>query len=75
MPFGLEYSPSTFQRAIEIFLSLILYQSNLHWLDYIIIVSPNITSRLKHLRQIFQMLSYDDLSINMRKSFFLNESV
>ena len=54
MPFGLRNAPATFQRALDIILSGVRWQTCLIYLDEVIIFSMDIT---RHLGQVDEILS------------------
>lgn len=52
MPFGLTKTPPTFQRALDIILSGVKWQSGLIYLDDVIVYSMSEEEHLHHLDQV-----------------------
>ena len=56
MPFGLCNAPATFQRLMQQCLSGQITDSLLVYLDDIIVYSPDFTTHLRHLEEVFERL-------------------
>lgn len=70
MAFGLTNAPATWQRLIDSILGADLQPSVLVYLDDIIVVSKDFQSHLDTLKEVFQRLRDDGLTINFEKSHF-----
>ena len=65
MPFGLCNAPATFQRLMQQCLGGQLTESLLVYLDDIIIYSPDFSSHMQHLDQVFQRLWRHGLKLRL----------
>ncbi|XP_076740530.1 uncharacterized protein LOC143418699 [Maylandia zebra] len=75
MPFGLCNAPATFQRLMQHCLSGQIAESLLVYLDDIIIYSPDFSSHLQHLDEVFQRLWRHGLKLQPNKCKFLQQEV
>ncbi|XP_074532106.1 uncharacterized protein LOC141795198 [Halichoeres trimaculatus] len=75
MPFGLCNAPATFQRLMQQCLSGQLAESLLVYLDDIIIYSPDFSSHLQHLDELFQKLWRHGLKLRLDKCKLLQHEV
>jgi len=75
MPFGLCNAPATFQRLMQRCLSGQLVESLLVYLDDIIIYSPDFSSHLQHLDEVFQRLWQHGLKLQLDKCKLLQREV
>ena len=64
IPFGLVNAPATFQRAMDIILSKVRWESVLVYLDYVIIFSRSFEEHVKHLDLVLQKLGEAGASLN-----------
>ena len=70
MGFGLTNAPATFQRLMDNVLAPVLGKFVIVFLDDICIFSGNADEHLDHLRQVFFILSQNDLRLRIRKCIF-----
>ncbi|XP_049897830.1 uncharacterized protein LOC126388653 [Epinephelus moara] len=75
MPFGLCNAPATFQRLMQQCLSGQLAESLLVYLDDIIIYSPDFSSHLQHLDEVFKKLWQHGLKLRLDKCKLLQHEV
>lgn len=74
-PFGLCNAPATFQRLMQQCLSGQLSESLLVYLDNIIIYSPDFSSHLQHLDEVFTRLWRHGLKLCLDKCRLLQKEV
>lgn len=70
MSFGLTNAPATFQRLMDNILAPVLGKFVIVFLDDICIYSRNADEHLDHLRQVFFLLSKNDLRLRIKKCIF-----
>ena len=70
MSFGLTNAPATFQRLMDYVLAPVLGKFVIVFLDDICIFSGNADEHLDHLRQVFFILSKNDLRLRIKKCVF-----
>ena len=70
MSFGLTNAPATFQRLMDHVLAPVLGKFVIVFLDDICIFSGNADEHLDHLRQVFFILSKNDLRLRIKKCVF-----
>ena len=70
MPFGLCNAPATMQRALDVLLAKIKWETCLIYLDDIITHGPTFPLMLRNLEEIFQLLESADLKLKPSKCFF-----
>ena len=75
LPFGLRNAPATFQRAIDVILSGIKWNTCLVYLDDVIIFSPDRVSHLRHVDEALTLLRNAGLSLKLGKCRFFSETV
>ena len=75
MPFGLKNAPATFQRALDIILSGVRWQSCLIYLDDVIVFSKDAESHLEHLDEILTLLRKAGVTLKLRKCSFFQDRV
>ena len=75
MPFGLRNAPATFQRALDIILSGVRWQTCLIYLDDVIIFSKDITSHLAHVDEILTLLGQAGITLKLKKCEFFQPRV
>ncbi|XP_029920671.1 uncharacterized protein LOC115368614 [Myripristis murdjan] len=75
MPFGLCNAPATFQRLMQQCLNGQLSESVLVYLDDIIIYSPDFSSHLQHLDEVFHRLWRHGLKLRLDKCKLLQPEV
>ena len=75
MPFGLTNAPATFQREMNRILLPLIGKCLFVYLDDIVIYSRTLDEHLKHLKLAFEIFSKYNLSLNLQKCKFFQESV
>ncbi|CAH9130821.1 unnamed protein product [Cuscuta epithymum] len=70
MPFGLCNAPSTFQALMNSIFRPLLRKSVLVFFDDILIYSPDWETHLRHVREVFQILQHNQLSVKFKKCAF-----
>ena len=75
MPFGLINAPATFQRAMDIILSEVRWESVIVYLDDVIVFSRTFEEHLKHLGVVLGKLSEAGATLKFSKCHFFRRSV
>jgi Reverse transcriptase (RNA-dependent DNA polymerase) len=75
MPFGLINAPATFQRAMDVLLSRVLWQTAIVYLDDIIVFSRTPEKHLRDLDVVLTLLEEAGVSLNLRKCAFFRSRV
>ncbi|GFW84514.1 retrovirus-related Pol polyprotein from transposon gypsy [Trichonephila clavipes] len=75
MPFGLSLRAPNFQKAFDMILKLVLGRFVSVYTDGVIISSPSLTHRVKHLREVFKLLQEAGLTLNKSKCHFSCEEL
>ncbi|XP_060758004.1 uncharacterized protein LOC132868818 [Neoarius graeffei] len=75
MPFGLCNAPSTFQRAMELVLRGLQWETLLIYLDDVIVLGRNVGESLNRLAQVFERLHEYGLKLKPSKCHLLQEEV
>ena len=75
LPFGLNISPNSFQRMINIALAGLTPESAFVYIDDIVVVGCSIDHHLNNLEQIFQRLRHYNLKLNPQKCKFFRTEV
>jgi len=70
IPLGIINASVTFQREMEITFHVMIGQSIIDYLDYLIIFSKKRSDHVHHLKQIFMWCWKYGISLNPRKSIF-----
>ena len=74
MPFGLRNAPATFQRALDIILSGVRWQSCLIYLDDVIIFSKDMETHVKDVTKVLDLLREAGVTLKLKKcSWFTNK--
>lgn len=74
LPFGLNISPNSFQRMMQIALSGLPPECAFLYIDDIIVVGCSINHHLSNLEKVFEKLRFYNLKLNPSKcNFFKNE--
>lgn len=73
MPFGLSTAPAIFQSTMEQVLNPVLGRHTHVYLDDIIIASDSFENHLKHLKEVFTLLTSAGFKLNWAKCRFLQE--
>ena len=75
MPFGLLNAPATFQRAMDIILSEVRWESVIVYLDDVIIFSRTFEDHVKHLEVVLNKLHEAGATLKFSKCHFFRRSV
>uniref|UniRef100_A0A8C7YMG5 Gypsy retrotransposon integrase-like protein 1 n=1 Tax=Oryzias sinensis TaxID=183150 RepID=A0A8C7YMG5_9TELE len=67
MPFGLCNAPATFQRLMQRCLGNLVNDSLLIYLDDVVVFSPDFSSHVKHLEEVFERLDQHGLKLQPKK--------
>ena len=70
IPFGLSGAPASFDRAMQIIMSDLNYDSCLCYFDDIIIPSKSIQEQCKRLEKVLECLSHHNLKVKASKCCF-----
>jgi Reverse transcriptase (RNA-dependent DNA polymerase) len=73
-PFGLRNAPGTFQRAIDIILSVIKWKTCLAYLNNVILFSSSRDMHLKHVNEALLLLRTAGLSLKQIKCHLFKEA-
>ena len=74
LPFGLKNAPATFQRAIDIILSSVRWQTCLIYLD-VIVFSRDEAEHLHHGDQVLSLLREPGVTLKLTKWHFFEKKV
>ena len=75
MPFGLKNAPATFQRAVDIILSRVKWETALVYLDDVIFYSRTVTEHMAHVREVLRLLHTAGVLLKLAKCAFFDTSV
>ena len=75
MPFGLRNAPTTFQRALDIILSGVRWQSCLIYLDDFIVFSRTTEGHLSNVNEILTILRNAGVTLKLKKCAFFQPRV
>ena len=75
MPFGIKNAPATFQRAIDIILSCVKWETALVYLDDVIVYSRTVTEHMAHVHEVLRLLYTAGVSLKLAKCAFFDTSV
>jgi len=75
MPFGLTNAPATLQRALDIFLSGVKWQSCLIYLDDVIVCSKTEEEHIGHVDHVLRQLREAGVTLRLPKSRFFRTTV
>ena len=75
MPFGLKNAPATFQRALDIILSGVRWQTCLVYLDDVIVFSRTIDEHIANLDIVLLLLRNAGVSLKLSKCAFFQTKV
>ena len=65
-PFGLRNASATFQRALDIILSAVRWQTCLIYLDNVIVFSKDAETHLRHVDEVFRLLGRTSVTLKLR---------
>ena len=75
MPFGLRNAPATFQRALDIILSGVRWQTCLIYLDDVIVFSETPEQHLEDVDEVLRLLGQAGVSLKLKKCEFFQPKV
>lgn len=75
MPFGLTNAPTTFQSLMNALLAKYLRKFVVVFCDDILVYSETLEEHIQHLKEVFQTLKENQLSVNLSKCTFGQTSV
>ena len=75
MTLGLKNASATFQRAADIILSRVKWETALVYLDDVIVYSESVTEHVDHVREVLQLLYTAGVSPKISKCTFCDTSV
>ena len=75
MPFGLRNAPATFQRALDIILSGVRWQTCLIYLDDVIVFSKSMEKHIQDVDEVLQLLGDAGVSLKLKKCEFFQPRV
>ena len=75
MPFGLTNAPATFQREMNRILLPLIGKCLFVYIDDIVVYSKSVEEHLEHLKQVFEIFSKYNLSLNLQKCKFFQRTV
>ena len=73
--FGLKNAPATFQRAVDIILSRLKWETALVYLDDVIVYSRTVTEHMAHVPEVIRLLHTAGVSLKLAKCAFFDISV
>jgi len=73
--FGLMSAPATFQRLMEQVLSRLHWKTLLIYLDYVIVISPDFTTYVSRLREVFDCLRAAGLNLKPSMCALMQQEV
>ena len=75
MLFGLWNAPKTFQRALDIILSAVRWQTCFIYLDDVIVFSKDAEMHLRHIDEVPRLLRQTSMTLKLRKCSFFHPKV
>ena len=75
MPFGLRNAPATFQRALDIILSGVRWQTCLIYLDDVIVFSRTIEQHVRDVDTVLTLLRKAGVTLKLKKCFWFQNRV
>ena len=70
MPFGLKNAPATFQRAVDIIVSRVKWETALVYFDDVIVYLRTVTEHMAHVREVLRLLHTEGVSLKLAKYTF-----
>ena len=70
IPFGLRNAPATFERALDIILSGLHWQTCLIYLDDVIVFSKDTNEHVVHVAEVLTLLRSAGVSLKLKKCEF-----
>ena len=75
MPFGLRNAPATFQRALDIILSGVRWQTCLIYLDDVIVFSRSTEQHVRDVDHVLSLLRAAGVTLKLKKCFWFQNRV
>lgn len=75
LPFGLSNAPATFQRAMDMILAGVKWQTCLIYLDDVIVFSKTAEQHLDHLAEVLDLLAAAGVTLKATKCHFFQKEV
>ena len=75
LPFGLVNAPASFQRALDIILSGLPWQTCLVYLDDVIVFSWTVGDHIRHLREVLLLLEKAGVSLKPSKCHLFQQEL
>jgi len=75
LPFGLVNAPACFQRALDIILSGLRWQTCFVYLEDLIVFSRTVGDHIRHLREILLLLEKSGVSLKLSKCHLFQQEV
>jgi len=75
LPFGLVHAPASFQRALDIILSCLRWQTCLIYLDDVIVFSRTVGDHIRHLHEVLLLLEKAGVSLGTSKCHLFQQEV
>ena len=75
MPFGLRNAPATFQRALDIILSGVRWQTCLIYLDDVIVFSRSAEQHVRDVDKVLSLLRAAGVTLKLKKCFWFQNRV
>jgi transposase InsO family protein len=75
MPFGLINAPATFQRAMDVLLSRVLWKTAIVYLDDVIVFSKTVEDHIREVDDVLTILESAGVSLNMKKCHLFRSRV
>ena len=75
MPFGLRNAPATFQRALDIILSGVRWQTCLIYLDDVIVFSKTKEQHVRDVDRVLTLLRQAGVTLKLKKCFWFQDRV
>ena len=75
IPLGLKKAPATFQRAVDIIMSRIKWETALVYLNDVIIFSKTVSEHFTRVREVLQLLQDAGVSLKLWRCAFFDTSV
>lgn len=75
MPFGLKNAPATFQRAMDVIVAPVRWQTALVYLDDIVIFFRTLEEHITHVRQVLSLLQNAGVTLKVKKCRFITNTI
>ena len=75
MPFGLKNAPATFQRAMDVILASVKWQTAIVYLDDVIVFSTDIGQHVHQVDRVLRLMSEAGMTLKLKKCFFFCDKI